>query len=205
MRELVPALVGGSSSPPRRAARRSRSASVAGPAGSVVRSPKNSTSTPSPVRSRSQRRHTTWLARSARRASAPAVGDERDHAHPEPAPRLDEPFEELRWLDRFGDDRDGVALTGQPRPGEVPVAEVRQREHEAVACRDGGLDVGHPRDVRRARRSTTSACPGVGTARRSSARRNRRWRRPHGAAPARRTPARRRAAGCAPPDACASS
>ncbi len=42
-----------------------RSASVAGPAGSVVRSPKNSTSTPSPVRSRSLNRQTMRLSRSA--------------------------------------------------------------------------------------------------------------------------------------------
>ena len=51
-----------------------RSASVAGPAGRVVVSPKNSSSTPSPMMSRSESRHTTWLALSARRTSPAAVG-----------------------------------------------------------------------------------------------------------------------------------
>ena len=51
-----------------------RRASVAAPPGSVVRSPKNSTSGPSPARSRSLTRQTMWLSRSARITVVPASG-----------------------------------------------------------------------------------------------------------------------------------
>ena len=51
-----------------------RSASVAGPAGRVVVSPKNSTSMPSPAMSRSESRHTTRFSRSTRITPAAADG-----------------------------------------------------------------------------------------------------------------------------------
>ena len=51
-----------------------RMPSMAGPAGNVVRSPKNSTSIPPPCRSRSDSRHTISLARSARSTVAATSG-----------------------------------------------------------------------------------------------------------------------------------
>jgi hypothetical protein len=60
-----------------------RRASVAGPAGSVVRSPKNSTSTPPPAMSRS---HTSEMSRPSAMAFStlgPGVGAERHDLHAE--------------------------------------------------------------------------------------------------------------------------
>ena len=97
--------------------------------------------TPSPVRSRSASRHTTSLLRTARSTSVPADGESGIDAHAEAGARLDEPLEQLGRFDRLGDHRDRVALEREPRAGEVPVAEVRQREHRAAALGHAGRDV----------------------------------------------------------------
>ena len=77
--DAVPAVGAEVAPPPGAAARPSAARASPGPPGSVVRSPKNSTSTPSPVRSRSHSRHTTSFPRSSARAPrCPAVGTERD-------------------------------------------------------------------------------------------------------------------------------
>src|SRR5262249_4999324 len=71
----------------------------------------------------------------------PGPRGQRHHAHPEVWSRLDEPLEQLRWFHGLGDDGDRVPASPEPRAGEVPVAEVREREHDAVAGRQRGIEV----------------------------------------------------------------
>ena len=59
---------------------------------------------------------------------------------PERRPQLGEPLEQLGRLERLDDHRDPVAPIGQPAPGPLPAAEVRQGQDHPVA---GGQPVEH--------------------------------------------------------------
>ena len=113
--------------------RPTRSPSVAGPAGSVVRSPKNSTSIPPPWMSRSQSRQTTSLSAQGLEHRTGRARTERHDVHAEVVAQADEPVEQLRRLEALDDDRDAVTLVGQPASGPLPAAEVGQGEDGPVA------------------------------------------------------------------------
>ena len=124
-----------------------RSASVAGPAGIVVGSPKKSTATPSPAEvAVTHQAHDVPAGQRAEHAPA-RVRTERDDVHAEGLTGGHEPVEQLRRLDRLGDDREagGARTSRQPRAGDVPVPEVRQREDHPAARRDRRIQVARPR------------------------------------------------------------
>ena len=75
------------------------------------------------------------------------VGAELDDGHAECPPDPREPLEQLRRLDRLDDDRGRDALGRQPRAGEVPAADVREREDHASPVLEAGGDVVEPLDV----------------------------------------------------------
>ena len=121
-----------------------RSARVTGPAGSRVRSPKNSTSTPAaPPTSRSQSRHRRWLAARAlvQAAAAPA----RWGSPASPAARESRRTTRTRPV--------APALPPRPRwdarsapaaPGPLPATEVRQGQDGAPPGGFAGRDVLEP-------------------------------------------------------------
>ena len=110
-----------------------RNASMAGPAGMVVRSPKNSTSMPLPPMSRSHSNPTSFPARRVRSEHATGVGAERHDGETHGLALGDEPVVHGGRLERFGHARHGIALQRQPRPAPFPAADVRERHDHAVA------------------------------------------------------------------------
>src|SRR5579859_1510960 len=101
-------------------------ASVAGPPGNCVRSPKNSTWTPGvPPTLRSESRHTTCPALSARSTAAPA-----------PAPTAMTSIPSRR--------RHPVPLVDQPHPRPLPAAEVREGEDRSLPGLKRNFKAGQP-------------------------------------------------------------
>ena len=107
--------------------------SVAGPAGSVVRSPKNSTSTPPVPMSRSQSRHSTSLLLSALIDAIAGPGPSGTTFMPSDRRKPSEPLEQLRRLERLDHDRDRDALVSDPAPRPLPSAQVGKGEDHAPA------------------------------------------------------------------------
>ena len=128
-------------STPRRAPASRRCAARASPGrpGSVVRSPKNSTSTPSPVEvAVAEQAHDAVVAQRAQHRRA----RRRDRAA---RPRCRSPraaranhVEQLRRLDRLDDGEHVVALRRPSTRRPLPAAEMRQREDHAVARGEPG-------------------------------------------------------------------
>jgi hypothetical protein len=73
--------------------------------------------------------------------AAGRVRPECDDVHPEAAPRLDEPVEQVGRLDRFGHDDRRIAAGREPGAGIVVVAEVRQGDDRPATGPVRGLDV----------------------------------------------------------------
>ena len=158
-----------------------RSASVAGPPGIVVRSPKNSTSTPSPARSRSLSRHTTRLA--LQRAQRPPARPRGRAARPPcRSPRARRRTTRTARAARPARRRPSGPT---PRPAshagrEVEAAEVRQRQDDARARVDRVGDVLPPDRVEAGLDRLAARRGAAGTARASTGRRTRTCRRPRG-------------------------
>ena len=150
------------------------------PPGSVVRSPKNSTSTPSPAMSRSREQaHDAVVAQRAQhrharrrdRAARPRCRSRRAARRTSRAARA------ARSVSTTASSR--CPLQRHPRARPLPAAEVRQREDHAVARGEPGLDVLVAVDrAVRGDRAGAHLGRAAGASRASSGRRTRRRRRP---------------------------
>ena len=172
-----------------------RRAKVAGPPGNWVRSPKKSTSTPAlPPMLRSHRRHTTWLALSARSTARAGARPDGDDLHAETTPERHEPLEELGRLQGLDDDGHREAQLDEPHAGPFPAAEVGQGQDAAPTGGDGAVRCGRrpPRTSRHRSRRTT--CPAGAGPPPSTGRRTRRPDRPGPPEPDRRARVRTPAA-----------
>ena len=143
------------------------SARAAGPAGIRAVSPKNDTSTPDAVRSRSASRQTPPRRAAAREdpVRRPLAAGQGQHLHAERLAERHEPVEQLGRLEPFRDGGERHAVADQPRAGLVPVAHVRQGQDHAAA---GGPYRGDlvetdtvygPRDRRRSGREAENLVP----------------------------------------------
>ena len=127
-----------------------RSASVAGPPGSVVRSPKNSTSTPPPLDVAVAQQADDLVGPQRLEHRRPASGPSGTTFMPSDSRNVDEPLEQLGRLERLDHDGDRWPLIGEPAAGPLPAAEVGQGEDHALARR---------RARRRCARSPSTAKP----------------------------------------------
>ena len=124
---------------------------MAAPPGSVVRSPKNSTSGPSPGEVAVDDEADDVVVAQRPHHRRGGVGTERHDGHAEARTEIGEPFEQLRWLDPLDHDRDRVPAVGDPAPRPLPAAEVRQGDDDALAPREAADDVGLVADLVEAR------------------------------------------------------
>jgi hypothetical protein len=108
----------------------------------VVRSPKNSTSTPLRSMSRSHSRHTISLSLERLQHRLPAAGPSGTTVMPEVLAQIGEPLEQLGRLERLDHHGHLVPLVGHPPAGPLPATQVRQGEDHPVAQRSSaGGDV----------------------------------------------------------------
>ena len=168
------------------AARRCAAPAWPAPPAAWCCSPKNSTSMPSPARSRSrQQAHDPVVAQRAAAPRRRPPGPSGTTSMPRRAPGVGEPLEQLGRLDRLDHDRGRVALHRQPRAGVVPRRR-RGAGRGSRPCRPRPRPRSgrsrRPCSGRRAARRGRGR-RGAGTARTSSGRRSRRSRRPPAAGP----------------------
>ena len=162
-------------------------ASVAGPAGSVVRSPKNSTSTPLPIDvAIAQQAHDLVVAECPQHRPARPSARAARRSCRGPGARSTNHSNSSGRLERLDDDGHLVALVGQPAPGPLPATEVRQGEDRAVALRRARPRcAGSPSNVKPRVDARAPTATAAGSSRPSSGRSSRRPAGRHGAAPCR--------------------